>query len=223
MSTLQPVTPARLDEIVTTCLAKNPDDRWQGAGDIGRQLKGISESGSQTNVAAIAVVPGTTGSRPVVPWVAAVALTVATGVVVWSVMRPGPSPPRPLAQFEINTPVDGPVMLGYDNRELALSPDGTTMAYGSDAEGQGLGVGIRLFTHPIGQLGATPLTEPGDSPFFSPDGQQIGFVLRTRGRPTLMWISVLGGPAQAIGGESDLGASWGPDETIVLGARRDSG
>lgn len=188
-----------------------------GAGDIGRQLTGISESGSQTNVSAMAVVPGAKGWRPVLPWVGAIALAVATGVVVWSVMRPGSSSPRPLAQFEIDTPVDGPVMLGYGNRQLALSPDGTTRAYGSDAGGQGLGVGIRLFTRPLGQLDATPLTEPGDSPFFSPDGQQIGFVLRTRGRPTLMRVSVLGGPAQAIGVESDLGASWGPDDTIVFG------
>ena len=42
MSTLQPVTPARLNEIVRTCLlAKDPDERWQGAGDVGRQVKGI--------------------------------------------------------------------------------------------------------------------------------------------------------------------------------------
>ena len=40
MSTLQTMTPARLDEIVKTCLAKDPDERWQSAGDVGRQVQG---------------------------------------------------------------------------------------------------------------------------------------------------------------------------------------
>ena len=36
-STLQSMIPARLDEIVRTCLAKDPGSRWQSAGDVGRQ------------------------------------------------------------------------------------------------------------------------------------------------------------------------------------------
>ena len=43
LSTLQPVTPLALDRIVETCLAKNPDDRWQHASDIKRQLEWILE------------------------------------------------------------------------------------------------------------------------------------------------------------------------------------
>ena len=39
MSTIYPMTPPALDHVVQTCLAKKPDDRWQSAGDVGRQLK----------------------------------------------------------------------------------------------------------------------------------------------------------------------------------------
>ena len=35
---IHPMTPAGLDRVVSTCLAKSPDDRWQHAGDIARQL-----------------------------------------------------------------------------------------------------------------------------------------------------------------------------------------
>ena len=40
LSSLQATSPAALDRVVSTCLAKSPDARWQSAGDIGRQLAG---------------------------------------------------------------------------------------------------------------------------------------------------------------------------------------
>ncbi len=49
ISALQTLSPIALDEIVKTCLAKDPDDRWQSAGDLGRQLK-IIQGGSQPGV-----------------------------------------------------------------------------------------------------------------------------------------------------------------------------
>ena len=41
MKTLQPLTPAALDHVVTACLAKDPDERWQSAADIARELKWV--------------------------------------------------------------------------------------------------------------------------------------------------------------------------------------
>ena len=45
--TLQPTAPAALDRIVRTCLAKDPDERWQSAGDLKRELRWIAEAGSR--------------------------------------------------------------------------------------------------------------------------------------------------------------------------------
>ena len=45
--------PPALDHVVRTCLAKDPDDRWQTAADLGRYLTWIRESGSRTNAAAL--------------------------------------------------------------------------------------------------------------------------------------------------------------------------
>ena len=45
MSTLQPMTPRLLDRVVKKCLAKNPDHRWQAAGDLLDELKWVAEDG----------------------------------------------------------------------------------------------------------------------------------------------------------------------------------
>ncbi len=74
ISTLQPMSPERLDEIVQTCLAKDPDDRWQSAGDLGRQLK-ILQGGSQPSVA----VPVVTAAPRRASWLAARAAVDALG------------------------------------------------------------------------------------------------------------------------------------------------
>ena len=39
VSTIVPITPAGLDELIHTCLAKDPNERWQGMGDVARQLR----------------------------------------------------------------------------------------------------------------------------------------------------------------------------------------
>ena len=44
MSALKPMTPRPLDQVVTACLAKDADDRWQAAGDVARNLKWITDT-----------------------------------------------------------------------------------------------------------------------------------------------------------------------------------
>src|SRR6202051_3625374 len=51
MSSLQPMTPPALDRVVKTCLAKEPDQRWQSANDLANEVKWIAEGGSQAGEA----------------------------------------------------------------------------------------------------------------------------------------------------------------------------
>ena len=55
---LQPLTPPLLDHIVSRCLAKDPDERWQDAGDLTRELLWISHTGTLGRTAVPAAVPG---------------------------------------------------------------------------------------------------------------------------------------------------------------------
>src|SRR5262244_222740 len=43
VSTVQPMTPSDLDHIIRTCLAKDPEERWQSSGDVARQLKRVQQ------------------------------------------------------------------------------------------------------------------------------------------------------------------------------------
>ncbi len=48
MSTLVPLISPLLDHVVKRCLAKDPDERWQSAGDVKRELQWIAEGGART-------------------------------------------------------------------------------------------------------------------------------------------------------------------------------
>ncbi|HKK21362.1 MAG TPA: serine/threonine-protein kinase, partial [candidate division Zixibacteria bacterium] len=50
ISALQPMSPPALERVVKQCLAKEPDDRWQTAGDLKRALEWTSEGGSQVGI-----------------------------------------------------------------------------------------------------------------------------------------------------------------------------
>ena len=223
ISTLQPMLPERLDEIVRTCLAKDPDDRWQGAGDLGRQLK-IIQGGSQPSVAVpVVATPQRASWRQAMAW-AATALAVGsllTGIAVWSLTRPAPPAPRPLARFVVITPPDGPLLRSASYPEVAISPDGTRIVYGS---GTGPDSTRQLYLRHVDQLDATPLrgTERGNAPFFSPDGEWVGF---RDAADTLKKVSVLGGPAVTICelGGGPRGMSWASDDTIVFATTASNG
>src|SRR5262245_13667721 len=51
ISQVQPLAPQALDRVVKTCLAKDPDDRWQNAHDLMKELTWIAEGSSQSSVA----------------------------------------------------------------------------------------------------------------------------------------------------------------------------
>src|SRR5262249_23023034 len=55
ISHLQPLTPSALERVVRICLAKDPDDRWQTARDLVRELRWIAQSDSQVAVTATSV------------------------------------------------------------------------------------------------------------------------------------------------------------------------
>ena len=147
ISNLQAMAPPALDDTVKTCLAKDPEDRWQSAGDLGRQLK-IIQGGSQPSVAVSAVaVPQRASWRQALPWVAVVAGTaVLTGVAVWSVMQPDP---RPVARTMVTPPPSEPLSLNPFDVDVAISPDGSRIVYAANLENQ-----RHLFVRALDQLEA---------------------------------------------------------------------
>ena len=203
VSSLQSMTPPALDHVVKTCLTKDPDGRWQTAGDVGRQLQWIAEAGSEGGLPTSTLgAPRRAGWRRAMPWVAGVVVsTMVAGVAVWTVTRPAT---RPASRFAITLPsgfTPFPVAL------MAISPDGRTLVYAGPDQ---------LYRRDMGQLSVEPIpgTEGALTPFFSPDGQWVGF---SPSRQALRKVSLAGGPSVPIAEGLVTGASWGRDETILFG------
>ena len=134
------------------------------------------------------------------------------GLVVWSMMRPIPA--RPM-RVVITPPPAEPLYSEFIGGQIALSPDGRQVIY----------VGVRgspqLYLRRIDQVEAQPIpgTIGARQPFFSPDGQSIGFWATAESE--LRKVSLAGGPVATIcrAPTGNLyGATWGHDGTIVFGS-----
>ena len=219
ISTRQPMTPPVLDHVVKTCLAKDPDERWQTAGEVGRNLKWIREAGSESNVSAPAAVTRGGRRRVVDAFLGAALATALTGIVVWTFMRP--DAPH-VSRATIPAPPGQPISMSNSSVDLAISPDGSRIVYAGRTESGER----RLFIRRLDQYEPEVLDETGPdprNPFFSPDGSWVGYVDAVRpGR--LMKVSTLGGPPLAICAVptySVRGASWGSDDNIIFAVTRD--
>jgi Tol biopolymer transport system component len=205
ISTIQPLTPPALDRVVKTCLAKDPDDRWQTAHDLAQELKWISEGGSE---AAIATVPsGRSRTRERAGWIAAgLFLTAALILAVLYVLKPAPAEP-PVMRFNISPPEKTRFA-----EAVALSPDGRMIAFNaSESDGK-----KRLWIRQLDGLASRVLagTEAAEFPFWSPDSRFIGFFAENK----LKKIDVSGAPPQTlceVTGQA-RGGTWNGDGTIIF-------
>jgi serine/threonine protein kinase/Tol biopolymer transport system component len=122
LATLQPLTPAALDHTVTTCLAKDPDQRWQSAGDVARELRWIGES----DVSSPAPASSLWRRWPLA--VASTLIVVLAVAVIWLWNRPEPG--RAIARSQRLTD-----LIGLEEAP-ALAPDGRSIAFTAGVNGR---------------------------------------------------------------------------------------
>ncbi|MCU1382749.1 MAG: serine/threonine protein kinase [Acidobacteria bacterium] len=200
-------TPANLRLLLESSLTK---DRNQRASDVA-VLRFLLRDHPGTSSA-----PPTTHSlveRPawyrVLPWIVAAAFAVAltSAVLIWSPWRAAPSVPLRKLLASIGADASLPINLGAS---AVLSPDGTTFAFAAEQGNQS-----RLFVRRLDQLQAAAIadTEGAAHPFFSPDGQWIGFFAGGR----LKKVSVTGGAAIVLCDvAAGRGGTWTADDTIIF-------
>ena len=191
-----------LDRVIRTCLAKEPDKRFQNALDLKRDLLWAVES----DTAAAAASPYRSLSKL---WLAAAALlAVTTGVALFALWRMEKPVDHLLSRLTIDLGPD--VQLPAINRsgtDVILSPDGTRLVFKS-------GTPPKLFTRRLDQPDAVELpgTEGAFGMFFSPDSQWIGF---SAGK-NICKISVNGGAVVVLAESGYSGASWSEDGFIYV-------
>ena len=130
-------------------------------------------------------------------------------LVLWVPWRK-PSPPTPV-RLSAQLGADVSLAVGAGDA-VSLSPDGSVIAFVAQ---KGAGTRPQLYVRRLTQLQAAPLsgTEDADSPFFSPDGQSIGFFAGGK----LKKISVMGGAANFVcDAPNGRGGAWSEDDTIVF-------
>ncbi len=206
ISQVQPMSPPSLDRAVKTCLAKDPEDRFQTAHDVKLQLQWIAEGGSQAGAPAMVV--SRRGSRERIAWIGFGAALLVAAIFAAGYVRRAPNPPGVL-----RATLDLPPGLQLDEPDtsLALSPDGRRLAMALWSAGGK----EQLWVRPLDSLTAQPLagTESATYPFWSPDSRSIGFFADGK----LKKIDSGGGTIQTIcDAQNGRGASWSREGVIVF-------
>jgi serine/threonine-protein kinase len=218
ISAVQPLSPPAFDALIATCLAKDADDRWQSAGDLGRQLRLLQGGSSQPSHSMSSPTLATTRPRGRVSRgsiAAAILAGFVGGAAVWTATRPAAPESPPLTRFVITPPAEAPItnVVGYD---VAISPDGRRIAYvASDNSGTGTVLYLRdLDSLEARRIPGTEATVSIGTPFFSADGRSIALSLSGS---ELMRVSLDGGPPLKICDISGFaGGVWSSDDEIVF-------
>jgi Tol biopolymer transport system component len=203
ISSIQPLVPPALDRVVKTCLAKDPDDRWQTAHDLESELKWIAQMGSQAGVPA--PVAARRKNRERLAWSAFGVAALAAALFAAAYLRRAPKPEAPI---RASLPLPEKMFLG----EMALSPDGSRLALTLAKSGGQPVLWIRSLDAPAGQ--PVPDGENAFFPFWSADSRFVAFFT---GDGKLKRVNASGGSLLAIcDAERGVGGTWNRDGTIVF-------
>ncbi len=169
-SALRPLTPRALDRLIRACLEKDPDERWQSGKDLSRALEWIVGDGSNNGDADADRRPRF--GMPVVAGVA-VAAMLAGALAAWVLTSSDTLQAPSTGRFYVNTPPNSELRKTGIFPEVAISPDAQRIVWASGSSGGS----STLYVRQLDQLDPTLVRDVvgATPPFFSPDGQRLGF------------------------------------------------
>jgi Tol biopolymer transport system component len=199
--------PPSLDRVVHHCLEKNREERFQSARDIAFALETALTPSARSGIALPEAPPARIASWPWIrrraAWIVLGVLLVAGAFTALHYARQAGSLLPPL-RSELVAPADTSI------GSVAVSPDGRRLAFVGWSDGKS-----QLWLRTLEGLTTEPLsgTSGAAFPFWSPDGQQIGFFADGK----LKRISAAGGSAQVLADAPyGRGASWSDDGIILF-------
>jgi eukaryotic-like serine/threonine-protein kinase len=172
-TTLPASTPVPIRTLLRRCLEKERTRRLDSAAAARLEIDDALAPSAGTTTPTVA-------STRRLAFVAVASLTggaLATSLGVWMMMRPSTDRAALEMRFAILPPASQTLTINGADRALALSPDGSHLAYVSDnAAGT-----TQLMVRALNQLDAVALAGVTGirSPFVSPDGQWVGFFAGT--------------------------------------------
>jgi eukaryotic-like serine/threonine-protein kinase len=208
VSQMEPMSPPALDRVIGTCLAKDPEQRWQSAADVGLQLAGIARGGADEE----AVPSGRLSSHPRGLIGFAVAGFLAAAVAALYAVRRPAMPAAPPIRFAVHPPPGTRFLWTRVQNLFAVSPDGARLAFvARRADGRD-SLWIRSLSE--SNAVALPGTDGAAAPFWSPDSRFVAFFAEDK----LKKIDASGGPALTLC-DAPAGfpsGSWGSGHSILF-------
>ena len=213
MTSQRHTIPPQVEAAVLTALEKLPADRFATAAEFAAALGDPSFASRSTVMTSAG--GGSLGGRAQVRRIISAlgaAVVVLAALAAWGWLRPKPVPP--VIRYSMGLPPDQAMRQGILGVNIALSPDGSRLAYVGPGEG-----GDVLWVRERNRLDATPLagTLGASNPFFSPDGSRIAF--SSGQNVQLKVVAVIGGPPITLanpGAGSGGGGAWGLDGWIYF-------
>ena len=188
--------------LLRRCLKKDPKQRLQSIGDARIAIEEVL-SGAAKEVVQPAgeMLPLW---RRALPWAVAVACAASSMIAVGALHFSQYTGTVRVMHFAIGPPENGEL-----GTSLALSPDGTRLAFAATVNGKRM-----LWLRPLSSLKAQPIsgTDGGEFPFWSPDGKSIGFFSNEK----LKHVDLGSGSVETLAAVAmPRGGSWGMNGTIV--------
>ena len=202
-------TPWGIRTLLRRCLQKETNRRLQHIGDVRIEIEEALTEPDSTETVEV--------RRPVHLFrLLLLALFVSIGIALWGwLQRP---PPTSLQVTRSAIILEHPLALSTGRAVVALSPDGTRLVAVVDT-GATTQLYLREMVQSNGHL--IPGTEGAISPFFSPDGQSVGFVAD----PALKTVILFGGAPVSWGYVPPVtqGATWVGEDNIILSSSLNAG
>ncbi len=213
---LPQTTPTNIGVLLRRCLEKDPRRRLHDIADAAIEINetlNLPAIAPPTTTTSLEIAHLTGWKKLIVVGAVCLLLGIIMGVIaIWSHWYPGAPKTQPIRSFVIRPETSFEVEALW-HHALAFSPDGKRLAYveqGSDGR-------RKIYIREMDEFKAKPLsgTEGAISPFFSPDGQWLGYVDHFQRK--LKKVAVKGGEPIILGDSVHFrGGSWGTDDNIIF-------
>jgi tRNA A-37 threonylcarbamoyl transferase component Bud32 len=211
--------PTSIIRLLRRCLTKDQNQRLRDIGEARIAIDGAILGTPEEIAAPLAATKEAPLWRRALPWVVAaiaIVLAIACGALYWRGIQPEPHP-----VMQLSLPLAEPLAGVFDanpGSPFALAPDGSQIVYVASVAGKPQ----QLYLRALEQQTATPIpgTENAIQPFFSWDGEWVGFFAQGKMRK----VSLHGGPVTPLcDAPVPHGANWASDDTITYAPNFGSG
>lgn len=211
ISRRSPASPAVLDRIVRTCLAKSPEGRFQCAADVRIQLQWVREAQAEPEKSPALGRAVSRGRKSLLGWGMAALLTVLGSALAGLHYRTAHGPLQSVHAYILPPDKSAFVLTENHAGPPVISPDGTRIAFTArTTAGQ-----LMLWVQPLNSSTPQALSGTVDAyyPFWSADSKYLGFFMGGK----LYKVEASGGPPQALCDANDgRGGAWNDAGSIIF-------